>query len=143
MYRPGLPLIEFDAERVRRILRSVNILIMNQQGWEAIKRSSDSTPASLTKLGPDIVIVTEGIEGCTVYTKDESYTMPAYKVRVVDTTGAGDAFAAGLIAALLEEKSLRECARYALAVSAISVTKKGARNGLPTRSEVEDSLKRG
>lgn len=143
VYRPGTHLIAFDAEKVRNILRNVDILIMNKRGWEALKRSTYSTPADLTELGPETVIVTEGIGGCAVYAKDETFTMPAHKVKSVDTTGAGDAFAAGLIAVLLEKKNLRECARYALAVSAISVTRKGARNGLPTSSEVEDFLKRG
>lgn len=142
VYRPGLPMIEFGAEKVRRILRNTNILLMNQRGWNAIKNESDSTPANLTKLGPSTIIVTEGIGGCAVYTKDEAFTMPAYKVKATDTTGAGDAFAAGLIAALLEKKSLRDCAKYALAVAALKVEEKGARPGLPSTPEVEEFMKK-
>jgi len=141
VYRPGLPLTALDAGKVRSILRNANVLILNHRGWEVIK-SSDSTPADLIKTGPEIVIVTKGAEGCETYTKDETFTMPAYSVKVIDTTGAGDAFAAGLISALLESKGLRDCVDYALAVSAISVTKKGARTALPTRSEVEEFMKR-
>jgi len=141
IYRPGLPIIAFNPEKVRNVLRNVDVLILNKQGWEAIKKSSNSTPAELTKLGPEIVIMTKGAEGCEAYTKDESFAIPAYTVEAVDTTGAGDAFAAGLINALLESNGLRECVEYALAVSAISVTKKGARTALPTRSEVEEFMK--
>lgn len=142
VYRPGLPLITFDAEKVRNILRNVDFLVLNNRGWEAIRKDSESTPADLHRLGPEVVIVTKGAEGCETYGRDEFFKMPAYRVNSVDTTGAGDAFVAGLIGALLEAKDLRECVKYALAVSAISVTKKGARAALPTRAEVEEFMKR-
>ncbi len=141
VYRPGLTIIEFDAEKVRSILRNVDLLILNRRGWEAL-RSIRSTPTDLTKLGPEAIIVTQGEEGCTAYTRNESFTVPAHRVKTLDTTGAGDAFAAGLMSALLENKVLRDCINYALAVSAIKVEARGARNGLPTKSEVEDFMKR-
>ena len=76
-----------------------------------------------------------------MFTKDESYTVPGYSVNVKDPTGAGDAFAAGLIIALLESRTLRDCVDYALAVSSLSVMEIGARSALPTRTEVEEFLK--
>jgi sugar/nucleoside kinase (ribokinase family) len=141
IYRPGLLLISFNAEKVRKILKNVNLLILNQEGWEAIKTSSDVSPGDLMKHGPDIIVVTKGVEGCEVYTQDKILMMPAYAVETKDTTGGGDAFAAGLICALLDSKNLENCVKYALAVSAISVLEKGARTALPTRLEVNEFLR--
>ena len=141
VYRPGQSLITFNAEKVRNILRHVNVLILNQLGWEAIKKIPESVPADLIENGPEVVIVTKGVEECQTYTKDETFEKTAYTIKTIDTTGAGDAFVAGLISALLESKDLKECVKYALAVSAISVTKKGARTAFPTTSEVEEFTK--
>jgi len=141
VYRPGLPIILFDAEKVRGVLRNVDFLIVNQRGWEALRKSVGVEPTDLVKLGPEAVIVTKGMEGCETYTRDEVFATPTYRVKAVDATGAGDSFAAGFISALLESRGLRDCVRFALAVSAMSVTKKGARSALPTKAEVEDFLK--
>jgi ribokinase len=66
-----------------------------------------------------------------------------YAVEVVDTTGAGDAYVAGLAVALAEGKELVKAAQFANAVGALAVTKKGAQPGMPTREEVEILLKQG
>jgi len=58
----------------------------------------------------------------------------------VDTTAAGDAFAGGLAVALCEGKSLEEACRFANAVGALAVTRKGAQPSMPERREVEGFL---
>ncbi len=65
---------------------------------------------------------------------------PAYHVPVVDTTGAGDAFHAALLAARLEGANLAEALRFAAAAAALKVQHRGARGGLPTRAEVEQQM---
>jgi ribokinase len=67
------------------------------------------------------------------------HRVPAFKTEVVDTTGAGDAFCAGLLTMLVEGKGLIEAARFASAVAALKITRLGARS-LPTRKEVEEFL---
>jgi ribokinase len=64
----------------------------------------------------------------------------AFTVTAVDTTAAGDAFNAGFAVSLLEGKSALEAARYAAAVAAISVTRKGAQPSMPTAREVKAFL---
>ena len=71
---PGLPLIAFNAEKVRTVLRNVHILILNRGEWMSIRKGS--TPTELIEIGPEAIIVTKGVEGCDVFTKDESYTVP-------------------------------------------------------------------
>ncbi|MBC7097639.1 ribokinase [Candidatus Bipolaricaulota bacterium] len=66
---------------------------------------------------------------------------PAYKVKAVDTTAAGDAFNAALAVSLAEGKGTYEAIGYANAAAAITVTRKGAASSLPTRAEVQDFLR--
>jgi len=73
-------------------------------------------------------------------TSDSRFSVPAYPVRVVDTTGAGDAFSAGFITAQLEGKSLEDSIEFANATANLKITKEGAR-ALPTRKAVERFLR--
>ncbi len=88
-----------------------------------------------------LAVITRGAKGCVMLEKDGSILEhPAFKVNVVDTTGAGDAFSAGICVGLLEGMEGTELLRFASAVAAISVQKKGAITSLPTRKEVEEFL---
>jgi sugar/nucleoside kinase (ribokinase family) len=66
---------------------------------------------------------------------------PGRKVTAVDTTGAGDCFHAALIAAKLDGATLAEALKFASAAASLKVLARGARGGLPTRSEVENVLR--
>ena len=84
-----------------------------------------------------------GIQGGYIATADGIREMvPAFRVEAVDTTAAGDAFNAGFAVSLLSGKGPLEAARFAAAVAAISVTKKGAQPSMPARREVDKFLKR-
>ena len=90
-----------------------------------------------------LVCVTLGAEGCVALADGEEITVPAYRVRVADTTGAGDLFRAGLIASWLanpEEPDVREMLRYANAVAALNCRAVGAQTAAPRRAEVEALL---
>lgn len=63
--------------------------------------------------------------------------MKAFKVKVVDTTAAGDAFMGGLACALAEGKPMKEALRFANAAGALATTKLGAQPSLPSRKEIE------
>ena len=82
-------------------------------------------------------VVTLGAQGAQIVSADKSATIPAYEVDVVDTTGAGDAFNAGLAVALAEGKPLSEAARFANATAALCVTKPGTARSTPYREEVD------
>ena len=81
-------------------------------------------------------VVTLGAQGAQIVSGGESAVIPTYAVDVVDTTGAGDAFNAGLAVALAEGKALAEAVRFANAAAALSVTKPGAAPSAPYRAAV-------
>jgi ribokinase len=94
----------------------------------------------LTKRGPATVVVTLGDKGAMIVTAGRAEHLPAFAVRAVDSTGAGDAFVGGLATFLAEGGELREAVRRASAVAALSTTRLGAQAGLPTRGELNEFL---
>ena len=90
-----------------------------------------------------LVAVTLGAKGAKLYRNGKriaSATPP--KVDVVDTTGAGDAFAAGLSVALAEKQSSQDALEFACAVGALTATKLGTQTASPTRADVDRVLGR-
>jgi 2-dehydro-3-deoxygluconokinase len=87
------------------------------------------------------VCVKLGAEGAYVRTHDEAFTVPGFKVlRVVDTVGAGDAFASGFISGLISDLSVKEAVSRANAMGAIAITSVGDSEGLPTLSELHSYM---
>jgi ribokinase len=96
----------------------------------------------LLKRGPANVVIKMGGRGAFVASSDGLRTMaPSFKVPVVDSTAAGDAFNGGLAVALMRGADLGEAVRFAAAVGAVSVTRQGAQPAMPTAREVNRVLK--
>jgi len=83
---------------------------------------------ALLDTGAKMVVVTCGKEGANLYTKDEVIHSPVKETTALDTTGAGDSFAAGFIAAYIKDKKLKECLNFANTVASSCVGKIGAMN---------------
>jgi ribokinase len=95
---------------------------------------------SILDLGVENIVVTLGEEGALIVDPSSSTHVKAIRVEAVDTTGAGDAFNAALAVALAEGKSLKEAVFIANAAAALKITKIGAQEGLPRRTELEEFL---
>lgn len=89
------------------------------------------------KKGVENVLITLGGRGVYVSSKERAEIIPAFRVDAVDTTGAGDAFNGGLLAALAEGKDLWEAARFANGLAALSVQRIGTTPAMPTREEID------
>jgi len=89
----------------------------------------------LRALGPNIVAITMGTDGCVIASSKETIHVPAFKVDVVDTTGAGDAFMGGLSYGLLQGWENKKVGMFANACAALCCTKVGAR-AMSKRAEV-------
>ena len=93
--------------------------------------------------GPNIVVFTFGEHGCLGVYGDRFFKIPAFSVKVMDTTGAGDVYHGAFIYGLLQGWDIEDTARFASAVSAIKCTRVGGRAGIPNLETVEKFLKDG
>jgi ribokinase len=125
------------------VLRQVDVLTPNRTEASVLTgRTSDCDVApdalarDLIKMGVKAVIVTLGEAGALLVTGQSSKLIPAVPVKAVDTTGAGDAFNAGLATALAYGESLDAAAEFAVVTAALAVTRHGVIPSLPGREEV-------
>ena len=91
---------------------------------------------AMLRKGVKVVAVKLGSRGCYVTDGRRSHNVEAFKVGVVDTTGAGDAFCSGFLYGLIRHKSLEECGRIGNFVASRCTTKMGARAGLPALEDL-------
>lgn len=92
--------------------------------------------------GVETVIIKIGDKGAYVKTKDESFTVSGYKVeKIVDTVGAGDGFATGVISGLLEGLTLKDAVKRGNAIGAIIIMSPGDNDGLPDREALDRFMK--
>jgi ribokinase len=96
-----------------------------------------SAASKLLSLGPQSAVVTIGEAGAVCASAESSRHLPAPKVDVVDTTGAGDAFVGALAARLARDAPLEDAVAYAVRAGAAAVTKVGAQGALPTPETVD------
>ncbi len=111
-----------------------------------IEVTSDETALQAAKIimqkGVDTVIVTMGKRGCLVCEADAHYFVDAFVMdKVVDTTGAGDAFNGGFAHAVSQGKSIKDAVVFANAVGGLSVTRMGAAQSTPSKEEITEFLK--
>jgi ribokinase len=104
--------------------------------------SAEAAAKVLLNRGAKNVIVTLGDKGALVVSSNQVTQVGAYKVDVVDTTAAGDAFIGGFASALLRGFEMVEAVKYANACGALAATKFGAQPSLPNKDEIESFLKR-
>jgi ribokinase len=110
-------------------------------GVKVCDRKSARRAAHVLRKSVSVAIVQTGEGGDLLVAEDKEIFLPHFKVKSIDATGAGDAFAAGIAVALAEGKSLADAGRMASATAALKTTKMGAQAGLPTRRALEHFLK--
>lgn len=125
---------DWYSDSVDAFLPNIDIFIPSEFYYR--KCSSNREPLAwcreMAGRGPHTVIITLGERGCVGVCPQGEFTLPAYKVDVVDTTGAGDVFHGAYFYGLDNDWTASECARFASAVSAIKCTAIGGRAALPT-----------
>ncbi len=131
----------------RDLLEQVDILTPNETEAALISglpvtnvREAEAAGKKLLEEGVRAVVLTLGSNGALVVTPQGSQHVPGRRVKVVDTTGAGDAFSAALAVRLAEGKDLAEAVRFANLTAALQVTRFGTAQAMPSRQEVEAFL---
>jgi len=120
------------------LLELVTIITPNDTELEEL-----GTVEALQASGVQTVVVTRGGDGADLHERGASaHHQDVFPTKPVDTTGAGDSFNGALATALAEGQGVREALRFAAATGSLSTRAVGARDGLPTRDEVEGLLAR-
>jgi ribokinase len=130
-------LVVLNPAPARGLAGPVDVLVPNRGELEGLAGASgDPVMLARSVAGARAVVVTLGAEGAVVVEGERAERVPAPRVKVVDTTGAGDAFCGALAQALADGAQLVEAARWAVRVAAVSVTRHGAQGGLPWREDL-------
>ncbi len=129
------------------LLKHIDIITPNETEAEYLtgikvltEQDAEQAAMILHNKGIETVIITLGSKGAWVSSVQQGTIIAGFKVKAIDTIGAGDTFNGMLVTALLEGKTLEQAVIYAHAAGALSVTKPGAQTAVPFRNEVEEFL---
>lgn len=138
-----MPRLGETLDDIREALSYVDYFFPNFDEACLLTNETDEAKVAdkLFACGVKNVIMKIGKRGCYIRNKDGVQIVPACKgVTAIDTIGAGDNFASGFIAAILQGKDIYECGVYANCTAAISVQHSGATSGVRNKQMVEDML---
>lgn len=133
---PGGGVVELKLED----LEGIDVVFMNEKECRKLTSMDYKEGAELISKYVKLVVIKLGAGGAYLFDGKVEKYMPAMNVKVVDTTGAGDAFDAGFLTALIKGKSLEECLKWGIGTASIKIQKRGARSGLPTLDELVEFL---
>lgn len=141
-FDPGALYARIGLAAIESTVRRTFLFMPNAGELELLTGKTDYKDGAdlLLAKGVHIVAVKLGSEGCYVTDGKQEHTIEVFNVKVVDTTGAGDAFCAGFLYGLVKGRSLEDCGRIGNFVASRCIMKMGARTGLPT---LEDLRSRG
>ncbi|XP_004490806.1 probable fructokinase-6, chloroplastic [Cicer arietinum] len=148
---PLWPSAESAREGILSIWDTADIIKISEEEISFLTNGEDpyddTVVRKLFHSNLKLLLVTEGAEGCRYYTKEFSGRVKGMKVDAVDTTGAGDAFVAGILSQLAsdlsllqKEEQLRDSLKFANACGALTVTERGAIPALPTKETVLNAI---
>ena len=145
--RCGIPVVAdltMMPKKNLELLREISVLIAPRSFAAQIGQGDDLSAAlrAIHRLGPETAMVTLGKKGYLYSSSECQGRGKAFKVEVVDTTGAGDAFHGAFAFGLAHGWEIGRCAEFASAVAAIKCTKPGGRTGLPTLPQTIHFLRR-
>jgi ribokinase len=130
-----------------RVWRGVSVVKPNEVEAEVLTGIRIADHAAAVRAGrwfldhgAQTALLTMAERGVLVVNSDGDEEFPAFPVRPVDTTAAGDAFAGALGAGIAQERPWSEAVRRALAAGALAVTVRGASPSLPTAEQIDDFL---
>lgn len=130
------------SRSISSVLKHVDVLFVNEREANALTRRNNKGDA-LKALGQLVscAVVKRGARGAVAIQNGAIVASPGFKVKAVDTTGAGDSFAAGFVSSYVRNAPLTECLRVANACGALSTRQLGGTQGQPTQAEVQRFLK--
>jgi len=141
-FNPGMSEIRLGFKKLAPMLRKVDILLLNKNEAGLLTREKNVKKqlAKLQELVP-IVVITDGKKGAHAFDGIWHYYKPSYDVKIADTTGAGDAFHSGFVAAIVKGHTIEKALDYGNGNAQSTIMHFGAKNNLLTQREMELFLK--
>ena len=140
-FNPGTYHIKSGLEGIKNFLEATDILFLNKEETVQLvgEGNVDELHMKLQELGPKLTVITQGAQGASANDGKTTISLPVFEEdsNVADKTGAGDAFSAGFLSAIINKRSLKEALTWGLINSSGVIRKVGAINGLRTKSEIE------
>ena len=137
MFDPGQGLPMFNGEELLQFIEMADYLAVNDYESQIIQ---DKTGLNLEQLATKVkaLIVTLGAKGSHIYADGQRFEVPCVKAeKIVDPTGCGDAYRAGLLFGIANNWDWVTCGRLASTMGAIKIASRGGQNHQPTRAEIE------
>lgn len=134
---PSINMIKKRREELSEIIKTSKIIIMNEE--EALSLSSSrkiSTALDKLIVGRELVVVTMGSKGAIAFDGFNTYKQDAFKTRLLDATGAGDAFTAGFVRCYLKKRPIPLCLEFGVATASLVMSNYGATNNYPTKTNI-------
>jgi len=134
---PSIAMIKERKKELKELIKMSDVVVMNEEEIKSLT-GFDLTKSLkiLRSLGPDLIVVTKGSEGVVAFHNNKIYEQKSYKVRKVDTTGAGDAFTVGLLHSLIRKDSLEYALKFGCACAALNIKSYGAVKNFPTEDDI-------
>jgi adenosine kinase len=140
IFDPGQGLPMFGKEDLERFVSQATWVAVNEYEWQMVQQKTGWTVKDVVSQ-VDALIVTLGSQGSQIHTRDGLFTIPCAAPRaVVDPTGCGDAYRAGILHGLLHGLDWETTGRIASLMGAIKIETRGPQNHRFTRSEFEQRL---
>lgn len=130
---------------IREAIQYLDYLFPNYEEAKAVsgKEDLDEIADAFLDCGVSCMVIKTGADGCFIKTRTQRLVIPAYPdTRCIDTTGAGDNFAAGFLYALSEQMTLEDCGRFANAAASIAVEHVGACTGVQSLKQVLERFRK-
>jgi adenosine kinase len=140
IFDPGQGLPMFDAADLDRFIEQANWVAVNDYEWQVLQQKTGWTVSEVVQR-VEALIVTRGPKGSIIYTLDEQFEIPCAKTSaVVDPTGCGDAYRAGLLHGLIHSLDYETTGRIAAVMGALKIESRGTQNHRATPEQLERRL---
>lgn len=140
-FSPGMLYVGKGLDELKDVIKRCYVIFLNREELqlltgEELKKGADI----LLEVGVKIVAVTLGRDGCYIFSSETEEKIPGYPAKAIDTTGAGDAFAAGFIYGLIKGFNIKSCGKLGNKLASLCVEAYGARTGLPKEGEIQEFI---
>ena len=140
IFDPGQGLPMFEAADLDRFIEQADWVAVNDYEWQLLQQKTGWTASDLTRR-VEALIVTRGHKGSSIHTRDGNFDIPCAKTSaVVDPTGCGDAYRAGLLHGLMRKLDYETTGRIAAVMGALKIESRGTQNHRATPEQIERRL---